>query len=704
VRGLVRAILNLFFKIKVVGGERLQFSGPSIVMPNHVSFLDPILLYAYLPSNACFVVNTAIAAKIGFVLRWVDHIVVDPLNPYSLKKILAAVNEGRPVVLFPEGRITTTGSLMKIYSGIGMVALRTGCMLHPVFLLGPEFSKVSRMKGKLKTRWFPPLVIHVGSPTHLAVNPSTGFRQQKKEISDRILNLLQKTQFEAKQVQERRTNLFDKLLDTAQLHGSSKVMAEDISGSITYAKALLGCYALGGKFQRILTAEDTVGVMLPNSIGHLVTLFALFLLGKTPAVLNFSIGAENILNCAETAGVKTVLTSRAFIEKGRLEELAERLGAKLRLVYLEDIKAQIAWIDKVSAFVKYLRQAEAAGTTEPSLILFTSGSESKPKGVVLFHRHLMTNLNQISCIVDYTHQDKMLNALPMFHSFGLTAGTLLPIFSGLDLFLYPSPLHYRIVPEIAYDWNATVLLSTPTFLHGYAKYCHPYDFYKMRYVLAGGEKLKDEVRQLWSEKFGLRIMEGYGTTETGPVLSLNTPLFFRTGTVGRLLPGIEWRIEAVPGIEDGGDLLVKGPNIMAGYLLHGKGFVPAEEWYDCGDVVSIDQDGFVSIKSRLKRFAKISGEMISLDSVEKTAEKCFATDRNAAINVPDAKKGEKIVLYTTCKTATKQALRELLSQSGQSMLFLPADIIIIEKLPILGSGKTDYVSLKAMVREGEESA
>ncbi len=703
-RGLVRAILNLFFKIKVVGGDRLQFNGPSIVMPNHVSFLDPILLYAYLPHNACFVVNTAIAAKIGFVLRWVDHIVVDPLNPYSLKKILAAVNEGRPVVLFPEGRITTTGSLMKIYSGIGMVALRTGCMLYPVLLLGPEFSKASRMQGKLKTRWFPPLVIHVGSPTHLAVNPSTGFRQQKKEISDRILNLLQKTQFEAKQVQERRTNLFDKLLDTAQLHGSSKVMAEDISGSITYAKALLGCYALGGKFQRLLAAEDTVGVMLPNSIGHLVTLFALFLIGKTPAVLNFSIGAENILNCAETAGVKTVLTSRAFIEKGRLEDLAARLGAKLRLIYLEDVKTEVTWIDKVIAFVKYLRQAKAAGTTEPSLILFTSGSESKPKGVVLYHRHLMTNLNQISCIVDYTHQDKMLNALPMFHSFGLTAGTLLPIFSGLDLFLYPSPLHYRIVPEIAYDWNATVLLSTPTFLHGYAKYCHPYDFYKMRYVLAGGEKLKDEVRQLWSEKFGLRIMEGYGTTETGPVLSLNTPLFFRTGTVGRLLPGIEWRIEAVPGIEDGGDLLVKGPNIMAGYLLHGKGFVPAEEWYDCGDVVSIDQDGFVSIKSRLKRFAKISGEMISLDSVEKTAEKCFATDRNAAINVPDAKKGEKIVLYTTCKSATKQALRELMSQSGQSMLFLPADIIIIEKLPILGSGKTDYVSLKAMVREGEESA
>ncbi|HWR30841.1 MAG TPA: AMP-binding protein [Negativicutes bacterium] len=706
-RSLVRAILNLFFNIKVVGKEKLLFNGPSIVMPNHTSFLDAILMYAYLPANACFVVNSGIATKIGFALRWIDHIIVDPLNPYSLKKIVAAVKIGSPVVLFPEGRITTTGSLMKIYSGIGLISLRTGATLYPVILLGPELSKYSRMEKKLRTRWFPPLVIHVGSPTHLEVNQSVGFRQQKKEISDRILNLLQQTMFQAKQARETRTNLFDKLLDAARLHGRKKIMAEDISGTVTYANAIIGSYVLGAKFRRLLIAEDTVGVMLPNSIGHLVTLFALFAIGKTPAVLNFSTGAENNLNCAETAGIKTVLTSRAFIEKGRLDDLAARLAAKLRIVYLEDIKAQVTWSDKVSAFIKYLRQemaANSASTVEPSLILFTSGSESKPKGVVLYHRHLMANLNQISCIVDYTHQDKMLNALPMFHSFGLLAGTLLPVFSGMDLFLYPSPLHYKIVPELAYDRNATVLLSTPSFLHGYAKYCHPYDFYKMRYVLAGGEKLKDEVRHLWSEKFGLRIMEGYGTTETAPVLSLNTPLFFRVGTVGRFLPGIEWRLEAVPGIEEGGNLFVKGPNVMAGYLLHGKGFVPAEEWYDCGDVVAVDDEGFVSIKSRLKRFAKISGEMISLDSVEKTAEKCFGTDRNAAVNMPDSKKGEKIILYTMYKTATKQALRDFVSQSGQSMLFLPTDIIIVEKLPLLGSGKTDYVSLKAMAQKEVESA
>jgi acyl-[acyl-carrier-protein]-phospholipid O-acyltransferase/long-chain-fatty-acid--[acyl-carrier-protein] ligase len=259
-----------------------------------------------------------------------------------------------------------------------------------------------------------------------------------------------------------------------------------------------------------------------------------------------------------------------------------------------------------------------------------------------------------------------------------------------------------MIPEVSYDRNITLLLGTPTFLYGYAKYAHRYDFYSMRLVIAGGETLKDEVQKLWQEKFGLRILEGYGTTETAPVLSLNTPMFNKAGTVGKFLPGIEYRIEQIPGINEGGNLLVKGPNVMDGYLLHEKGFVPVSKWYDCGDVVHIDAEGFVSIRSRLKRFAKISGEMVSLDAVEKTAEKCFGTDRNAAINLPDIKKGEKIVLYTMCQNASKAMLREFMIQTGQSMLAMPAEVIVVDKLPLLGSGKTDYVTLKGWKIGGSE--
>lgn len=691
---LLQWLLQLFFRTRVVGQEKLVFQGPSIVLPNHVSFLDAIFLYAYLPSGTYFVINTDIARKIPFVLRWVNHIAIDPLNPYSLKKIVNIVKSGIPVVLFPEGRITTTSNLMKIYSGIGFVALKTAATLYPVIFRGLERSKVSRVQDKVKSCWFPAVTVYIDDPQTLVLGNIQNVRQQKQESSDKILVMLQAGTFKAQQEQEKCVNLFDKLVQAKKLHGGSKVMAEDISGNITYARGIMGSYILANKLRPLLKEQTNIGVLLPNSIGHLVTLFALFYLGKTPAILNFSAGGENNLTCSETAGLTTILTSRLFIEKGHFEELVAKLGTKFQILYLEDIKAEMNWLDKVGGLVNYLSGVKAKG--EAGVILFTSGSESKPKGVLLTHANIIANISQISCIIDYSHRDKMLNALPMFHSFGLTAGTLLPILGGVEVFLYPSPLHYKIVPEIAYDRNATLLLGTPTFLHGYAKYAHHYDFYSLRYVLAGGEKLRDEVRKIWQDKFGLRIFEGYGTTETAPVLSINTPLFNRFGTVGRFLPGIEWRTESVPGIEEGGNLFVKGPNVMAGYLLHDKGFVPAPEWYDCGDVVSVDQQGFVTIRSRLKRFAKVSGEMVSLDAVERTAEQCFSTNRNAAINLPDQRKGEKIILYTMDKNASKQLLREFMVQGKQSMLAMPSDIVIVDKLPLLGTGKTDYVTLKVM--------
>lgn len=701
-RTIIRVLFQFLFKTKVIGETRFQFSGPSIIMPNHVSFLDAIFLYAYLPREVCFVVNTTIAAKFSFILKWVNHVAVDPLNPYSLKKIAGVIKAGQPVVLFPEGRITTTGSLMKIYSGVGFIAIKTGAFIQPVIFRGLERSMLSRQE-KIKKQWLPQVTIYVAAREQLVAAPGKSFRLQKKEISDRILTLLQSTMFQARQQEGKYTNLFDKLLAAGRIYGMGKNIAEDIGGNVNYRQVIINSFALGAKLKSILSDDSPVGVLLPNSIGHLVTLFSLFFIGKTPAILNFSAGTENNEDCAKTAGIKVILTSRAFIAKGHLEELEERLSLQFELIYLEDCKQQISLGDKLNALFNYLVRRKAV--SDGTLILFTSGSESKPKGVVLNHSNILANINQIASVIDYTPRDKMLNALPMFHSFGLTAGTLLPVLNGVDVFLYPTPLHYKVIPEIAYDRNVTLLLGTPTFLHGYAKYAHHYDFYSMRYVLAGGEKLNDEVRKLWQEKFGLRILEGYGTTETAPVLSLNTPMFFKAGTVGRFLPAIEWRIEEVPGISEGGNLFVKGPNVMAGYLLAEKGFVPAPEWYDCGDVISLDEAGFISIRSRLKRFAKISGEMVSLDAVEKAAESCFGTNRNAAINLPDPKKGEKVILYTVYPKATKQQLRDFMSQTRQSMLAMPAEIIIVDKLPLLGSGKTDYVTLKGYkTSEVEEDA
>ena len=304
-------------------------------------------------------------------------------------------------------------------------------------------------------------------------------------------------------------------------------------------------------------------------------------------------------------------------------------------------------------FAGWRYRRERVRPDEPAVVLFTSGSEGMPKGVVLSHANVLANREQVMARFDFGSQDIILNALPLFHSFGLTAGTLLPILSGMRTFFYPSPLHYRIVPEMAYDVNATVMFGTNTFLAGYARFAHPYDFYSVRYAFAGAEKLKDETRRIWTDKFGVQIFEGYGATETSPVLAANTPVDTRVGTVGRLLPGIEYALDPVPGVE-GGRLSVRGPNVMLGYLKHDKPGViqpPSTErgpgWYDTGDIVSIDADGFVTIQGRAKRFAKIGGEMVSLTAVEELAARTWPESQHAVVSVPDAQKGEQLVLVTT---------------------------------------------------------
>jgi len=338
------------------------------------------------------------------------------------------------------------------------------------------------------------------------------------------------------------------------------------------------------------------------------------------------------------------------------------------------------------------------------VVLFTSGSEGTPKGVVLSHTNLIANRYQVAARIDFSPSDIVLNALPLFHSFGLTGGLLIPLLSGAKTFLYPSPLHYRIVPLLAYDINATILFGTDTFLTGYARMAHAYDFYSLRFVCAGAEKVKEETRRVYADRFGVRIFEGYGTTETAPVLAMNTPLYSKGGTVGRLLPGMTARLAPVPGIEDGGRLSVTGPNVLMGYLKAdhpGQLEVPETDetgrWHDTGDIVAMDEEGFLTIKGRAKRFAKIAGEMVSLGAVEDLAIKTWPDEAHAALNMPDDKKGEQIVLLTTRKQARVEELQHMLKQRGLPELMLPKRLVYVEALPLLGSGKTDYVAAKALL-------
>ena len=694
---LLAWLIRILFRLKIDHRERLVFDGPTIIMPNHVSFLDALLLYLMLPPSVWFVVNTEIAARpwVALALRFCNHVKIDNRNPYSLRTIINVVRDGNPVVLFPEGRISNTGGLMKMYTGAALIAWKTSARVYPVILRGPEYSFFSRIKDKVIPRWLPQIRIFIGEPSVLVTETELGFRVQKAAITDKLLSLMQDTMFLARRQEYAQLDFFARLQLAAKTHGGSKPIVRDLNRAVNYRALITGVHVMAGKLRpTFATNENTVGVLLPNAVAHVVVLFALFRLGKTPAIMNFSTGLRNVLDSADTAGIKTVLTSRAFVEKANLGELVGQLATTNQVVFLEDLAKTISLLDKLNGLYRYFRRQPGAATADSRLILFTSGTEGRPKGVVLSHQAILANIDQASSVIDYSPADRMLNALPMFHSFGLMAGTMLPILGGIELFLYPSPLHFRIVPEVAYDFNATLMLGTPTFLAGYGKVAHPYDFHRLRYLLAGGEKLRQPVRDLWLDKFGIRILEGYGVTETGPVLCLNTPLSARTGTVGKFLPGIEWRLDPVPGIDSGGNLVVRGPNLMEGYLLYEQGFRPVDGWYATGDVVSVDSAGYVSIQARLKRFAKIAGEMINLQLVEEAASACSSTGLHAAVAAADGRKGERVVLFTTNSQTTRDVLREYFLQAGHSVLYVPSRIISIATMPLLGTGKPDYLGLQ----------
>jgi acyl-[acyl-carrier-protein]-phospholipid O-acyltransferase/long-chain-fatty-acid--[acyl-carrier-protein] ligase len=315
---------------------------------------------------------------------------------------------------------------------------------------------------------------------------------------------------------------------------------------------------------------------------------------------------------------------------------------------------------------------------------------------------MLANAAQAAARIDFGRHDKVFNVLPAFHSFGLTVGLVLPLVSGVRIYLYPSPLHYRTVPELIYGVNATILFGTDTFLNGYARAAHAYDFRSLRYILAGAEPVKESTRRIYLEKFGLRILEGYGVTETAPALALNTPMFNRFGTVGRLLPGMQARLEAVDGVHEGGRLYVKGPNVMLGYLrVENPGVLepPPEGWHDTGDIVAIDADGFITIKGRVRRFAKIGGEMVSLAAVEQLAADLWPDAPSACAAMPDPRKGEKLILVTEQKNASRAAFQGFARSRGAAELMLPAEVIVVDQLPLLGSGKVDHVAVAGLVRQ-----
>lgn len=698
---LTKSITRLLFRLEVFGREHIPSPEKLLIISNHESFLDGFLLGLFLPIRTTFVVHTTVLDNWFFrwILSHVPHLAINTASPLAMKKVIRLLEAGESVMIFPEGRITLTGSLMKVYDGPAFVAAKTGATVLPIRIRGATRSWFSRLERDFPRQLLPKITLTILPPTALPMPDAPSAKQRRRLAGEKMQGIMQHMLFAS----EPTDTLYGALLNAIDTYGRKRKLVEDMQQvEEDYGTILKKSLALGRIASKVSAEGETIGVLMPNVTNTVCLIFGMSALGRIPAMLNYTAGTSGMQNACIAAGIKTVITSRKFLETAKLVDAVTKLS-HIDVVYLEDMRSEFGLADKLWLMAYALRFpkriARVRNPDAPAVVLFTSGSEGKPKGVVHSHRSILANIAQIRAVIDFSHRDKFMMALPLFHAFGFTCGGIMPLVCGSKVFIYPSPLHYRVIPEVIYDRGCTALFGTSTFLGHYAKFAHPYDFYKMRYVVAGAEKLSNEVRKLWMDKFGIRILEGYGATECAPVLAVNTPMANQAGSVGMLLPGLNHQLEPVPGIDGGGVLKVKGPNVMLGYYFYdnpGKLQPPQDGWYDTGDIVSMDARGFVTIQGRVKRFAKVAGEMVSLETVEQIAHAASPDHQHAATTQSDTQRGENIVLYTMDAALARDALAHAARHTGNTELAVARRIVAVKALPLLGTGKTDYVTLKQM--------
>jgi len=708
-RTLLHWLVRLLYRFRAYNVSALDTPGPVLLLPNHVSWWDWLLIGVCLEKDWRFVTSSTTAA-----LSWLHKRIminrrtfpVDMNSPFAVKRMAEYLQGGGRLVLFPEGRLSCTGSLMKLFDGTGFLVYKTRPKVITACIRGAERLPFSPAPGR--KRWFPRLSVHFSAVRNPPAFENVSATAARVRLTDWLRDQMVRQRFETEMAFG--PAIVPEAIVAAARQQPGRVILQDFTlQKVTYRRLLAGADLLARQW-RTLTNEagQRVGVLLPNVNAMPVVTLSLWAAGKVPAILNYSVGPNSLLACARLAGLKHVITSKTFLDHVKLD-LGPFTEAGIEVLFVEEARARISGLERLLALLRQTLKPRLAtpggqpSPNDPAVILFTSGSEGAPKGVELTHGNLLANVRQMLSVIDVLETDRIFNALPLFHSFGLTVGLLLPLTRGAFVLLYPSPLHYRVVPSAFYNLDCTVFFGTNTFLNGYARKGHPYDFRTLRYLFAGAEKVQEATAALWMRKFGVRILEGYGATECSPCLSANLPMRSRQDSAGQFLPGIEYKLEPVEGVAQGGRLFVRGPNIMRGYLNAEANarFQALGGWYDTGDVVRLDADGYLFILGRLKRFAKVSGEMVSLAAIEDALAGAFPQYGQrfavAVVAQPDATRGEKLIAVTNEPRLGLEEIRAAIHACGLSNLAVPRAVKVLHALPRLGTGKVNHRELERMV-------
>lgn len=681
---------------------------PVIYFVVHRSRLDPALMLALLPDDTLHILDDDSARSV-WLEPWRElarTIVFNAKHVFVSRRLVQVLKrKGRIAVYVPEDVEPDVRSF-RLYRAISRIALQADARIVPIFVDGSErLPRFLRFGGTARPSLRARLTIGAlrgQTITELVKASIEGSNTGSNALFDRVAEVRALTRSAGR-------TLFTGVVEAACRFGPAQEAVEDtISGTLSYRKLLIAARIFAARFARTTAPGETVGVLMPNGNGLAVTFLALWSAGRSVCPINSTAGAASITSSVRTVPLRLVVSSRQFVKKANLEAVvaaAEAGGA--RFLWIEDWREAITRFEQVVGALLWRVPVGRQEPDAPAAILFSSGSEGLPKAIVLSHANLFTNAMQVESRLAIGPSDRLLAVLPAFHALGLTGSVTLPLLTGVRTYYYPTPLHFRQIPEVAAKTKPTVMFATDTFLSAYAKAAKDGDFNSLRLVVAGAEPLRPGTAQQWTERFGVTPLEGYGLTEASPVLAMNTAAHNRLGTVGRTLPGLRGRLEPVDGVPQGGRLAVSGPNIMLGYILPenpGVLTTPPNGWHDTGDIVSVDREGYLTVVGRVKRFAKIAGEMVSLAAVETVAERIWPDGRHAAAALPDPKRGQRIVLVTTSSEADVTTFRQGARAAGLAEIAVPDTIVRVNELPTLGSGKVDGPAVQRLAEEPPPAA